>query len=79
MVGKISYLIAKPSSGEYSAFAKCLTEKGTKMYGTDVYSYCQEQKKLFGKSLKGLPPIKMHCSVMAIHALKKATEDFEGK
>jgi len=31
------------------------------------------------KSLKGLPPIKMHCSNLASDALKKAIEDYEKK
>jgi len=31
------------------------------------------------KSLKGLPPIKMHCSNLASDALKKAIEDYEEK
>lgn len=30
-------------------------------------------------SLKGLPPIKMHCSALASQALKKAIEDFKKK
>ena len=31
------------------------------------------------KSLKGLPPIKMHCSNLADKALKKAIEDYESQ
>lgn len=31
------------------------------------------------KSLKGLPPIKMHCSNLATDCLKKAIEDWENK
>ncbi len=31
------------------------------------------------QSLKGLPPIKMHCSNLASDALKKAIEDYENK
>ena len=31
------------------------------------------------KALKGLPPIKMHCSNLASDALKKAIEDYESK
>lgn len=30
-------------------------------------------------SLKGLPPVKMHCSNLASDALKKAIEDYESK
>lgn len=31
------------------------------------------------KRLGGMPPIKVHCSVLGIEALKKAIEDYEGK
>ena len=31
------------------------------------------------KSLKGLPPVKMHCSNLASDALKKAIEDYKKK
>lgn len=39
-------------SKDYSAFAKCLTEKGVKMYGTDWCPHCKEQKKMFGDAFK---------------------------
>lgn len=38
--------------GEYDDFAKCLTEKGAKMYGEDWCQYTQGQKTMFGKSFK---------------------------
>jgi len=38
----------KPSS--LDNFAKCLTEKGAKMYGTYWCGYCQNQKQAFGTS-----------------------------
>ncbi len=31
------------------------------------------------KKLGGMPPIKVHCSVLGIQALKKAVADYEGK
>jgi len=36
-------------------------------------------KKDIADSLEGLPPIKMHCSVLAEEGLKKAIEDYEKK
>jgi len=36
--------------GQYDTFTKCLTEKGTKMYGAYWCPHCKEQKKLFGPS-----------------------------
>lgn len=36
--------------GEYDELAKCLTEKGAKMYGTYWCSHCKVQKQMFGDS-----------------------------
>jgi thioredoxin-related protein len=36
------------------AFAQCITDAGAVMYGTGWCSYCQEQKKEFGKSFKNI-------------------------
>ena len=33
-------------------FAKCLTDKGLKMYGTEWCSHCKNQKALFGDSFE---------------------------
>lgn len=38
--------------GKYDTFAKCLTEKGAAMYGTDWCSHCKNQKKMFGNSFQ---------------------------
>ena len=40
------------SSENYDSFAKCLTEKEMKMYGTEWCSHCQNQKALFGSSFE---------------------------
>lgn len=40
------------SSVNYDSFAKCLTEKGVTMYGTQWCSHCQNQKKEFGESFE---------------------------
>ena len=46
----IYFAVPKVSSGEYNTFAKCLTEKGLVMYGTDWCPHCQNQKALLGDS-----------------------------
>ena len=38
--------------GKYDDFAKCLSEKGVKMYGAYWCSHCLNQKKMFGSSWK---------------------------
>ena len=36
--------------GEYDEFAKCLTDSGTTIYGTEWCGHCQNQKEMFGAS-----------------------------
>jgi len=38
-------------------FAKCLTEKGSKLYGASWCGWCQQQKELFGEAVQFLPYI----------------------
>ncbi len=38
-----------PLNADKIAFAKCLTEKGWKMYGADWCPHCKAQKELFGE------------------------------
>ncbi len=40
------------SVGKYDDFAKCLASSGTTMYGAYWCPHCQNQKKLFGSSVK---------------------------
>jgi len=37
---------------KYDTFAKCLTEKGATIYGTEWCPHCKNQKKLFGDSFQ---------------------------
>ena len=52
----ISSYMKKP--GEYDRFAKCLTEKGTVIYGNDYCQYTNKQLNFFGKSAKYLNYVK---------------------
>lgn len=40
------------SGPNYDNFAKCLTDKGIVMYGSNTCPHCQNQKKMFGNSFK---------------------------
>jgi len=40
------------SNPDMDAFARCLTEKGFKMYGTNTCPHCNAQKEMFGESFK---------------------------
>ncbi len=48
----LSFIGCSNKSAEYDDFAKCLTEKGATMYGTEWCPHCQNQKKEFGKSVQ---------------------------
>lgn len=50
----LGWIIIKETGGpgKYDDFAKCLTEKGAKLYTTYWCPHCTEQKGLFGSSLK---------------------------
>ena len=45
----------------YDAFAQCISSAGAKFYGASWCSHCNEQKEMFGKSVKYLPYIE--CSL----------------
>jgi hypothetical protein len=49
-----AYLIYRSATaaGEYDAFAKCLTERGIKMYGAFWCPHCEDQRKDFGRSFR---------------------------
>jgi glutaredoxin len=39
-----------PAGGKLDDFARCLTERGAVMYGTNLCPHCQAQKELLGPS-----------------------------
>ena len=49
------FLVMPNLPGKYDSFARCLDEKGAKMYGTFWCPHCQDQKELFGNSKKIMP------------------------
>lgn len=58
-MNRVDLGITKPNStpvvsglSKYDALAKCLSEKGVKMYGAFTCSYCTKQKELFGSSFQ---------------------------
>ncbi|MFN3654431.1 MAG: thioredoxin domain-containing protein [Candidatus Nitrosotenuis sp.] len=51
--GFASYIVIEVSAN-YDDFAKCLTDKGVKMYGASWCQHCQQQRESFGTSQKFL-------------------------
>ena len=52
LLGVVFVLFQDNEPGEYDDFARCIDNKGVKMYGTLRCTYCKSQKKSFGKSKK---------------------------
>lgn len=47
-----AYLILTNLPGPYDQFAQCLSAKGAKMYGAFWCPHCQDQKEMFGSSVR---------------------------
>lgn len=48
----IAFVVLTMSPGKYDDFAKCVSERGAKMYGAYWCPHCKEQKAMFGNSWK---------------------------
>jgi len=72
---------------QIDAFAKCISEKGAKMYGAYWCGHCMDQKQMFGKSFKYINYIECSlpnqggttqaCQMAGIESYP--TWDFQGK
>ncbi|MDD5171757.1 MAG: hypothetical protein PHF60_01855 [Candidatus ainarchaeum sp.] len=51
---------APKPTGDYTAFAKCLTENGAKMYGSELCTHCEDQKESFGDSWQYVTYVECH-------------------
>lgn len=59
---------------KHDAFARCLTERGVKMYGAWWCPHCVEQKEKFGASFEYVPYIE--CGVKGnLHAQSQVCKD----
>jgi len=52
LVSSLFFAGCSNTSQDYGPIAKCLTEKGAIMYGTEWCSHCKNQKKAFGQSFE---------------------------
>jgi len=55
VLGGAYYWVYREHAHKYDQFARCLTQKGIKMYGAYWCPHCTEQKELFGASFKLAP------------------------
>lgn len=52
-----TYYLGSRQQHKYDGFAKCLTDRGLKMYGAWWCPHCQEQKEMFRASFEYVPYI----------------------
>lgn len=58
--GCISQQEKTEESSKLDVFAKCLTEKGVKMYGSITCSICAKERELFGSSFQYIEEVECH-------------------
>jgi hypothetical protein len=51
----LAYYLGHRYSHRYDSFARCLGDRGVKMYGAYWCPHCQEQKEKFGSSFESVP------------------------
>ena len=51
----LAYYLGNRRQHKHDAFARCLTERGVKMYGAWWCPHCVEQKEMFGASFEYAP------------------------
>jgi hypothetical protein len=76
VVGLFWFLNHKHNS-RLDAFARCLGDKGARMYGAFWCPHCQEQKEMFGSSFQYAPYIE--CGIKGSRAITQACQDAQIK
>jgi len=51
----LAYYLGTRVQHKYDGFARCLSDRGVKMYGAYWCPHCQEQKEAFGASFEYVP------------------------
>jgi len=73
-----AYELWHSSQHKYDAFARCLGDRGVKMYGAYWCSHCQDQKEKFGVSFEYAPYVE--CGVQGnVHAETQVCKDADIK
>lgn len=70
----LAYYLGHRSQHKYDAFARCLGDRGVRMYGAYWCPHCQEQKEKFSASFKYAPYVE--CGVKGdTHAEEQVCKD----
>jgi hypothetical protein len=70
----LAYYLGTRVQHKYDGFARCLGDRGVKMYGAYWCPHCQEQKEAFGASFEYAPYVE--CGVKGdLHAQSQVCKD----
>jgi hypothetical protein len=70
----LAYYLGNRTQHKYDGFARCLTDRGVKMYGAWWCPHCEEQKEKFGASFEYAPYVE--CGVKGdMHATSQVCKD----
>jgi hypothetical protein len=70
----LAYYLGNRTQHKHDALARCLTERGVKMYGAWWCPHCQEQKKWFGASFEYAPYVE--CGIKGdLHGRAQVCQD----
>jgi hypothetical protein len=70
----LAYYLGTRVQHKYDGFARCLSDRGVKMYGAYWCPHCQEQKEAFGASFEYVPYVE--CGVKGdLHAQSQVCKD----
>jgi hypothetical protein len=70
----LAYYLGNRTQHKHDAFAKCLTQRGLKMYGAYWCPHCEEEKEKFGASFEYAPYIE--CGVQGdLHGVAQVCKD----
>ena len=70
----LAYYLGNRSQHQHDAFARCLSQRGVKMYGAYWCPHCIEQKEKFAKSFEYVPYVE--CGVKGdLHAQAQVCKD----
>ncbi len=70
----LAYYLWHRAEHQHDAFARCLTERGVKMYGAWWCPHCVEQKEKFGASFEYVPYVE--CGVKGnLHGQSQVCKD----
>jgi hypothetical protein len=70
----LAYYLGNRTQHKYDGFARCLTDRGVKMYGAYWCPHCAEQKEKFGASFEYAPYTE--CGIKGdLHGVSQACKD----